>query len=162
MGGGDPGHRRGALGRERRADLGQRVELHDERLEAPELRATRDHLADQSQQEVGVGAWPDEVVRAGELRGLGPAGIDDHHGAALAHFPKSTAHVGRAHDAAVAGQRVGAQHQHVVAAIDVGDREEQLVPEHLVAREHVRELVDAGGAEAIACAQPLEQQRTEE
>jgi hypothetical protein len=70
------------------------------------------------------------VVLAGQLRGFGAPRVEHHQFAAapvsaLMRFFTS----GHGPDAAVAGQRIGAEHQEVVAAIDVGNREQGLVSE---------------------------------
>ncbi len=72
------------------------------------------------QQEQGIGARGDEVVLAGQLRGLGAAGVDQHQLAAAGRERLDAFfHIRHGPDAAVGGDGVGPQHQEVVGAVDV-------------------------------------------
>ena len=76
-----------------------------------------------------VGAGPDEVVLVGLLRRSGcAAGRPRRAAAAGPDRPQPAAHVGRGHQAAVGRERVGAEDQQVVGAVDVGHRQEVPVP----------------------------------
>ena len=110
----------------------------------------QDHVQ-QGHQEQGVAAGADGVVLAGVRGGLGAAGVEQHHAAAtLADGPQAFAHAGRGEDAAVTGERIGAQHQQEVGAVDVRDGQQQRMPEHLGGGVVVGQLVSAGRAEAVA------------
>ena len=63
--------------------------------------------------------------------------------------------VGRGHQRAVGGHRVGAEHQEVRRTVEVGDRQQQLVAEQLPRHQLVRHLVDRRRAEPVAGAQRL-------
>lgn len=133
---------------------GHPAELHEAFFE--------DH-AQHREQHPGVRSGADEHVLVGALRRFGAAGIDvDHTATAIADCAQATAHVARSHDAAVGGERVRAEREEEVGAIEIGDREEELMTEREVAREHVRELVDARRAEAVLGPQRLEHERRED
>ena len=51
---------------------------------------------------------------------------------------------------------VGAQHQQEVGVVDVGHRDVQWAPEERLAAQHLGQLIHAGGGEAPAAAQRLE------
>jgi hypothetical protein len=133
----------------------QLVEPARQPLEVAEPHgAPREHLVHQRQQEQRVAAWPDEVVLSRAAGALRAARVQqDHLPAAPPDGVEALADAGGAHQAAVAGQRVGAQHQQEVRAVHVGHGRQELVPEHVVRREHVRQLVHAGGREAVLAAQ---------
>ena len=106
------------------------------------------------QQHVGVGAGPDEVVLGGDLGGLGAARVEHHHpAAARLQLAQPVREVGHRPQRAVGRHRVGAEHQQVGRAVDVGDRQEQLVAVHQVRHQLVGELVDRGRAVAVAGAE---------
>ena len=80
------------------------------------------HVDDREQQQ-RVGPRADEVVLVGLARGArAPRVDDDDLAAARADGAQAAAHVGRGHQAAVGGQRVGAEDQQVVGAVEVGHR----------------------------------------
>ena len=93
------------------------AELHepfgDERVHEPE-------------QEVRVGARADEEVLVRLLRGLRAARVDDDEpAAARADRAQPSGDVGHRHEAAVRRERVRAEDQQVVGAVEVGDRNGQ-------------------------------------
>ncbi len=98
---------------------------------------------DDREQQHRVGAGANEHVSIGALRGFGAARIE-HHDAAAACLDRlqARAHVGRGHQRAVRRERIRAEADEQVAAIDVGHRHEDLVAEHLQRREHVRQLIE--------------------
>ena len=104
------------------------------------------HVGDREQQE-RVGARADEVVLGGLLRGAAAARVDDDDlAAALADRADPAAHVGRGQQRAVGDQRVGAEDQQVVGAVDVGDRDAEPAAEHQPGGDLLRHLVDGRGA----------------
>ncbi len=108
------------------------------------------------EQQVRVTAREDRHVLGGQPCGLGAAGVDHHDAtAALADRRDPAARVGHRGDRAVGDRRVGAEHEQVVGAVDVGHRQQRVVAEHLQRREVLRELVDRGGREDVAAAQHL-------
>ena len=87
------------------------------------VSVAHDHRRHREQQR-RIGAGADRDVLVGLARGLGAARIDHHHLAAtLAQLAQSPAHVGRGHHAAVRHQRVRADAEEEVGAIDVGHRD---------------------------------------
>ena len=101
---------------------------------------------------------PDEVVLVGDLGGLGAARVDTTIRPPRAFsVAQPLREVGRGHQRAVGGHRVRAEHEEVRGPVEVGDRDQQLVPEELQRDEQVRQLVDRGGAELVARAERLEQ-----
>ena len=96
---------------------------------------------------------------AGDLRGLGAARIDHHQFAARGQRLEPLGDVRRGHQAAVGNHRIGAEHQEIIGAIDIGNRQQELVPVHRGVDELVRPLVDRRRAEQIRRAQCLEQCR---
>ena len=82
---------------------------------------------DEREQQVRVGAGPDEVVLVGDLGRAAAARVDhDDAAAALPDRAQPAAHVGRGQQAAVGGERVRAEHQQVVGAVDVRDRDAEV------------------------------------
>ena len=76
---------------------------------------------------------------------------DDDPAAALADRAQPPAHVGRGHQAAVRDERVGAEDQQVVGAVDVGHRDaERRRRTSAPARDLLRHLVDGAGGEDVA------------
>ena len=94
---------------------------------------------------------------ARDLRGFGAARIDHHQGAARSQGLQPLGDAGGSHQAAVGGDRVGAQHQEEVGAVDIRDRQQELVPVHARAGELVRPLVHRRGAVHVRRAQRLQQ-----
>ena len=75
-----------------------------------------------------VGAGVDGQVLVGDGGGFGAAGVHHHQPAAAGlERLEAGAHIGHRHQAAVGGQRVGAQDQHETGAVDFGDGDGQLV-----------------------------------
>ena len=93
----------------------------------------------------------------GDLRGLGATRVEhDHPPAAGVQVAHALREVGHRHQRAVGGHRVGADDQEPRRAVDVGDRQEELVAEHQVRHELVGELVDRGGGVAVLRPEGLE------
>ena len=110
----------------------------------------------EQQQRVGAGA--DEVVLVGLARGpRAPRVDDDHLAAARADGAQAPAHVGRREQAAVGGERVGAEDEQVVGAVDVGHRDRRPAAEHQRRGHLLGVLVDRAGAVEVARLQRLEQ-----
>ena len=79
-----------------------------------------------AEQEVGVGAGPDEEVLVGLLGRLRAAGVDhDEPPAARPERVEPAGEVGRGHQAAVRRVRVRAEDQEVVGAVEVGHRDDE-------------------------------------
>ncbi len=98
------------------------------------------------EQQQRVGAGPDEVVLGGLAGGAASPRVDDHHlAAALADRADAPAHVGRGQQRAVGDQRVGAEDQQVVGAVDVRDRHREPGAEHQPGRDLLGHLVDRRG-----------------
>ena len=109
-------------------------------------------------QQVGVGAGPDGHPLRGHLRGARPARVDDHERAAALHEALEAAGpVGRGGQRAVGGERVGAEHEEVVGAVDVGHRHVQAAAEHERRRDLLRTLVDRRRREEVGGAEGPEQ-----
>ncbi|MCW2813962.1 MAG: hypothetical protein JWN84_1417 [Nocardioides sp.] len=141
-----------ALGAERRDQLGQAVEPVDVRRRAGQALGEQ-HLQHR-QQHRGVGAGAHEVVLVGDLGGLGAPRVDDDHPAfARLEVTDALGEVGHGHQRAVGGHRVGTDDHEQLGAVEVGDRDHQLVAEELPRHELVGHLVDGGGAEAVLGAQ---------
>ena len=100
--------------------LGQRPGIHERLL---------DQGAGDRGEEERVAAWADEVVLVGLLGRAGPARVHHHDlAAALADAAQPAAHVGSGEQAAVRDQRVCAEHEQVVAAVQVGHGHAQRWP----------------------------------
>ena len=107
-----------------------------------------------------VGARADEVVLVGLARGArAPRVDDDDLAAARADRAQAPAHVGRREQAAVGGQRVGAEDEQVVGAVDVGHGNRRPAAEHERRGHLLGVLVDGAGAVEVARLQRLEQRR---
>jgi hypothetical protein len=91
------------------------------------------------------------VLIVSDLGSLGAARVDHHHpAAARLQRLEAAAEVGHGHQAAVGGHRVGAHDQEILRAVDVADRQQQLVAVHPVGDQLVRQLVHRGGGEPVA------------
>ena len=120
----------GVNGSRRLADLLQTVQVLGERPDVDQV-LLEEHVGDRQQQQ-RVRAGADEVVLVGLLGGAGAARIDDHDLAPPLTDPaQPAAHVGRRHQAAVGGQRVGAEDDQVLGAVYVGDRDAEGAAEHV-------------------------------
>ncbi len=146
----DPAHRRDRLWRE----VGRLVTHALESLGQPDesFPGTGEIVIEQDvddrEQEVGIGARPDEVVFVGLLGGAAAARIeDDELAAACPQRPEAAAHVGGGHQAAVRREWVRAEYEQVIGAIDIGDGDRRAGPEHECARHLLRELVDRARGE---------------
>jgi hypothetical protein len=103
-------------------------------------------------------AGADEVVLVGLARGArAPRVDDDDLAAARANRAQAPAHVGRREQAAVGGERVGAEDEQVLGAVDVGHRDGGAAAEHERRGHLLGVLVDRAGAEQVAGLQGLEQ-----
>ena len=80
-----------------------------------------------------------------------------HRAAARAQRADATLHVGRGHQAAVRDQRVRAEDQQVVGAVDVGDRHGQRRAEHQPGRDLLRHLVDGARRVDVVAAERAQQ-----
>ncbi len=121
----------------------------------PVEAVAEDHVQHR-QQQVRVGPRPDRDVLGGEPGGLGAAGVHHHHPPAAGdHVLQPTPGVGHRGEGAVGDRRVGPEHQQVLGAVDVGDRQDRVVAEHELGGEVLRELVDRCGREDVAAAQHL-------
>ena len=91
----------------------------------PELhQAFGDERVHEPEQEVRVGAGPDEEVLVGLLRGLRAARVhDDEPAAAGPDRAEPAGDVGHGHQAAVRRERVRAEDEEVVGAVEVRDRD---------------------------------------
>ena len=153
-----PGH---GLGRELAGQVAHGADAGGAALRGGEVdELLLEEHVDQGEQEEGVGAGTDRQVAIRHPRGLAPARVDHHEPPApLPELAQASAHVGSGHEAAVALQRVGAEHQQVPGAVEVRDREGGHRAEHQAARDVLRELVDAGGGEAPLRAEGSQQRR---
>ncbi len=97
------------------------------------------------------------MVLVGDLRGLGATRVDhDHPPSARVQVAHPLREVGHRHQRAVGGHRVRPDDQEPRRAVDVGDRQEELVAEHQVRHELVGELVDRGRGVAVPRPEGLE------
>ena len=132
------------LGGER---LGQRHDLVEtgDRLPAAD-RAELAQLAEDREEERGVGSGPDRHPLRGLRRGSGAARVDhDDPAPAVADRGQSAHDVGRGEHRALAGCGIGADHDQVVGAVEVGDGGVPHAAEELGAHEVQGPLVDGGG-----------------
>ncbi|EAU66865.1 conserved hypothetical protein [Stigmatella aurantiaca DW4/3-1] len=121
------------------------------------------HLMEHREQEQGIGARADEEVLVRDVRRLRPARIHHHHlPPTLLNGPEPCPHVWHRHQAAIGGQRVGAQHEQVLGVIQVRNGDEQLVAKHQVRGQVVRQLIHGGGAVLVARTQGAQEARHEE
>jgi hypothetical protein len=126
--------------------LGPREPFGEDRLEHRE-------------QEECVGPGDDEVVRVRDLGRLGATRVDDDDLAPARSEPfEALLGARRGHDAPVRDERVRAEHEQVRHPVEIRHGEERLVAEHEVRRQHVGQLIDAGGREARVGAHRLREQ----
>ena len=120
---------RDALGRERRAASAATSSTPVDVTRRAAPRSTRSlgeqHVHDREQEE-RVGAGPDDEVLVGLLRRLRCGAGRRRRACRRARAaPQPAGQVGRGPEAAVRRERVGAEHQQVVGAVDVGDRDDE-------------------------------------
>ena len=143
------------LGRVARGDRPEPIEAVGEVGQPPgSVQLLGEEDVEEAQEEAGVPARAHRDVPVGHGGGLGPARV--HHHETPSPRPQRGEPVGDpggGHQAAVRGDGVGPQHEQEAGPVDVGHREEELVPEHLERREHLRQLVHRGGREAGATSQ---------
>lgn len=141
-----------------------RVEAIGERRQAAKVDQVLVHQhVHHRQQQQDVVRRPDRVVFVGPLGRCGAPRVDHHHPAASGtQFAQAVLDAAGRHQAAVGLQRVGPQDKEVVRAFHVRDREQQLVPEHVVLHELVGQLVDRRGREPVRGPQRPDQQRPEQ
>ena len=157
----DPADRRDRLRGERSR---QRLDLVAAVGELGEPAGRRQVLGDQHvgdrEQQMRVGAGADEVVLGGLLGRPAAARVDDHDLAvALADRADPPAHVRRGQQRAVRDQRVGAEDQQVVGAVDVGDRDAEPAAEHQPGGDLLRHLVDGRRRVDVLGPERLDQRR---
>ena len=141
-------------GLQRVADLGQAAG----RLES----LSEDHMQEGHQQQ-GVASRTDEVVAIGDSCRLGAPRVDHHQpAAAMSELFETLAKPRRRHHAAVGHNRVGAEHEQIRGAVDIGHRQEQLVPEHQGRSDVVRKLIDRGRRETVDRTEATQQRRAVE
>ncbi|GAA3506479.1 hypothetical protein GCM10019016_135940 [Streptomyces prasinosporus] len=132
-------------------EVGRQVSRVDESLVEQDVRHRREQQ--------GVGAGADGDVPVGEAGGAGAARVDDGEGAAAGlQRPEPAREVRGGAQAAVGLQGVGADQQQVVGAVQVGHRDRVRVAEEQSAGDVLGHLVDRGGGEQAAGAEPGEQQ----
>ena len=157
------GRRRDALGREVAAELraasSRPVTVRvgaDPAASGPSSNSTCSSASSSS----GVGAGPDEVVRVGELGGLGAARVDDHHlAAALAdRLAGGRVTSGRGHQAAVGGSGLAPRISRYRCGRCRGPAAAAGGRTSAGAASMVRQLVDRGGGEAVARAERAQKQ----
>ena len=122
--GGDARGRRHLLGRVVAHQLADLVEALAVLRQRPRVhQRLLDERAGHGGEQQRVAAGPDEVVLVGLVGGAGAARVHHHDlAAALADAAQPAAHVGRGEQAAVRHERVRAEHQQVVAAVQVRHR----------------------------------------
>ena len=122
-------------------------------------RADPLHGLQQRQQEQRIATRTDRNVLAGDSCRFRAARIDHNQCAASGQRLEPPRNTGRGHQAAVRGHRVGAEHEEIVGVVDVGDRQQELVPVHLRAGELMRPLVHGRSTEQVRRAQQAQQRR---
>ena len=153
-----PGELRRKAARRLRADTGsrgnqfwrefphqrcQRVEVLDATFETTGVdRSLRKHHMQHRGEQERVGSRPNRDMLVGRLGCLGPPRIDDNHASpAIADRAKTTPHVRSRHQAAIRHDRVGAEDEEEICAVEIRDRDERLVAEHAKGDEHLRNLI---------------------
>jgi len=86
----------------------------------------------------------------GHLVQMAGLAVQNFASAAVADRLEPSLHVGGGHQAAVRRQRVGAEADEQLAALDVGHRHQQLVAEHQQRGEHVGQLIERRRREPVA------------
>ena len=154
-------HGLGREGRDHRLDGRKAVDIV-ERASGSRQALGNDHVGHGREQE-RVGARADEVVGIGDARCLRAARVDDHDpSASFANALEASLDVGRGHDRSVGYQRIAADDEQEVGAIDVGHRQQQRRAEEQITQQMLRLLVDAGRGVALARAQRLQQHGNED
>ena len=155
----DSGVLRDSLGRELFRDFTQVVEpVHvvGERTEIDQILGEQD--VGQREEEQRVGSGPDRDVFVGFLGGLRPARIDDDETTTTrSERAQARGKVGRREQTAVGRERVRAEHEEIVGAVDIRDRDRQRAAEHEAGRDLLRHLVDGARAVDVAAPQRLQQ-----
>ena len=129
-----------------------------ERTEIDEILGEQD--VGEREEEQRVGSGPDRDVFVGFLGGLRPARIDDDETTtARPECTQAGGKVGRGEQTAVGRERVRAEHEEIVGAVDVRDRDRQRAAEHQAGRDLLRHLVDGARAVDVAAPQRLQHAR---
>ncbi len=116
------------------------------------------HEFDEREQERGVAAGPDRHELVGVARGLGAARVDDDDlAAARADRADARLHVGTGHRAPLRHERVRADAQEPVRALDVRDGDHERVAVQVVRGGEARAGVLRPGAERVARRERLEE-----
>ncbi len=133
------------------------LDVGGERSEVGEV--LREKGVDEGGEEQRVGAGADRDVPVGEARGAGAPGVDDGEGAAASSEGLEPAgEVGGGAQAAVGGQRVGAEDQQVVGAVQVRHGDGEGVTEEQAAGDVLGHLVERGRREEVPGAQRADEQ----
>ena len=151
----DATHAGHGLGREVGGQLAHGVEAGHVLGRATQIdEAFGEQHVDHGHEEVGVAARADGDVLVGLLGRLGALGVDDDDAPApLADALQPAGPVGRRGQRAVGCERVGAQDQQVVGAVEVGDGEAGGRPEHQRRADLFGPLVHGAGRVDVARAQ---------
>ena len=108
-----------------------------------------------------IGAGLNEQVLIGVCRGFRFTRVNnDEAPSPLLQITQSPLHARSAHETAIRRQRVGADDDKQTTAIDIWNRNEQLVAEHLQRSEHVGQLVQRRCRKARLGAEGAHKQRT--
>ena len=145
-------HRLGRKRRHRLPDLGHTGHPVGHRAQAHQLLSEQG--VHQGGQQKHIGAGTDEMMLVRHGGGLGAAWVDhDQPAATRLHGPGLAFEVRHGPHAAVAGQRVGADHEQQVGAHKVGQGHRQPVAEHQPAGKLLGHLVQGGGGKHVFAAQ---------
>ena len=157
--------RRDPLRREPRRRLPQQLEPVGERRQVPQADALLlEEDLQQGEQEERIAPGADGQMLVRRRGSLGAARVDHHQlAAAFAQVVEPARDATRRHQTPVRGEGIRAQHEEEAGPIDVGDRQQHLMAEHLQGGEHVRELVDRGRRKARPRPQrPVEERRRQQ
>ena len=141
------------LGGERRGQGGDRLETRDVVGQSAELdQSLRDDDVDEGEEQERVGAGPDRVVLVRDLGGARAARVD--HDDLAPTRPDSlepASDVRGGHQRSVGHQRIRTEHEEVLGAVEVRDRDGHGVAEQITRGEVLWQLVDASGGVDVVC-----------
>ena len=155
------GRRRCHLWRKGRGQFGQRGQpIGESRQSTRVSQPVGKDGVQQGQQQQRVCARANEKMGVGENGRFRAARVHHHQlAAARLHLLQPPVNAGGGHQAAVGSQRIRAHHQEKVGAVHIGNGDEQLVAEHVVGGNVMRQLVHRGGREAASGAQSADEGR---
>ena len=102
------------------------------------------------EQKINIRRGLDEMMFGGDLGRFGSPRVDNNKfSAPIFNMFKALRNASRGHNAAITGERVCPQDNHMVRAVDIGDRNSKFMSKHEMRRKVMRELIHRGRGEDV-------------